>query len=176
MILTGAEIAQAVASGLISISPFHPDQVNPNSYNYRLCERLRIYDTPIVDALADQSYSEIHICQEGYLLVPGQVYLGTTVEEIGSHHFVPSLIGRSSLGRLGMFLQVSADLGNLGAIHQWTLEIVVVQPLRVYANMIVGQVSFWSTNGARLEYDGYFGKHNTPELPVAQSLQNGRLQ
>ncbi|OJH35768.1 dCTP deaminase domain-containing protein [Cystobacter ferrugineus] len=50
---------------------------------------------------------------EGFLLQPGRVYLGSTQEVIGTDTYVPSLIGRSSLGRLGLFLQITADLGHL---------------------------------------------------------------
>lgn len=53
-----------------------------------------------------------------------------------------SLIGRSSTGRLGLFLQVSADLGHTGAEHKWTLELVAAKPIKIYPNMIIGQISF----------------------------------
>lgn len=103
---------------------------------------------------------------DGYLFTPGRVYLATTVEVIGSHHYVPSLIGRSSLGRLGVYLQVSADLGNLGAIHAWTLEIVVCQPIRLYSDMIVGQVSFWTPDSSDApSYKGPLGRVSVPETP-----------
>ena len=59
-----------------------------------------------------------------------------------------------------MFLQVSADLGNLGAIHCWTLEIKVVQALRIYANMIAGQVSFWKARGKVCLYSGRYDEFN----------------
>ena len=36
MILTGQQIIKEVRSGGIVISPFSEEQVNPNSYNYRL--------------------------------------------------------------------------------------------------------------------------------------------
>lgn len=170
MILTGPRIAEAVRAGSIHISPFHEEQLNPNSYNYRLDKVLRVYRSHRIDALAEQEFDEITIGDRGFLLQPGRVYLGTTVEEIGGADCVPLLIGRSSLGRLGMFLQISADMGNVGAVHRWTLEIVVVQPLRVYAGMLAGQVSFWTVHGAREVYDGYFGRYNTPELPQAALL------
>ncbi|MGW0730874.1 dCTP deaminase domain-containing protein, partial [Streptomyces mirabilis] len=94
--------------------------------------------------------------------------------EIGSTVFVPSLIGRSSLGRLGVFLQYSADLGNVGSCHRWTLEIKVVQPTRVYAGMTAGQVTFWSTVGAELAYAGRFGRINEATLPPPGLLAAAR--
>ena len=72
-----------------------------------------------------------------------------------------SLIGRSSVGRLGLFLQITADLGQLGAKHSWTLELKVVQPLIVYPMMKIGQVSFWVPEGEFSDYDGKYAKYST---------------
>ncbi|MFG2563063.1 2'-deoxycytidine 5'-triphosphate deaminase domain-containing protein [Streptomyces sp. NPDC048496] len=174
MILTGPQIAREHAAGRIRIDPFDQEQLNPNSYNYRLGPTLRTHRGQVVDALGAHELDEVRIPEAGIVLEPGRVYLGTTVEAIGSEHFVPSLIGRSSLGRLGVFLQVSADLGNLGAVHRWTLEIVVVQPIRLYPGMVVGQVSFWTPTGARRLYDGHFGRHSEAITPHAALLTAGR--
>lgn len=163
MILTGPEIQQAVTQGDIVLDPFDPSLLNPNSYNYRLAPFIKVLDRPILDGLdCDQNPREIELPQAGMVFIPRRVYLGSTVETIGSDHYVTSLIGRSSLGRLGVFLQVSADLGNLGAVHKWTLEIVVAQPVRLFPGMQVGQVSFWQATGDRLPYGGYFGRYSHP--------------
>ncbi|WP_331750941.1 deoxycytidine deaminase (plasmid) [Streptomyces globisporus] len=157
MILTGSEILRQMACGGAVISPAAPGQENPVSFNYHLAPVLRVHTGDVIGTRAVNELEELTIPEEGIVLQPGRIYLGTTVERIGSAEHVPSLIGRSSLGRLGMFLQFNADLGNLGAQHQWTLEIKVVQPLRVYAGMAVGQVTFWTTRGARQDYRGRFG-------------------
>jgi dCTP deaminase len=174
VILTGPEIARQHAEGRVRIDPFDQQQLNPNSYNYRLGPSLRTHRDDVVDALGDHPLEEVPIPDAGIVLRPGRVYLGTTIEAIGSEHFVPSLIGRSSLGRLGVFLQISADLGNLGAVHQWTLEIVVVQTIRLYAGMTVGQVSFWTPTGHRQLYDGHFGQFSQAVTPHASLLTAGR--
>ena len=115
MILTGEEIIRQVAFGRIHISPFIKKNINPNSYNYRLApELLEIVDNPI-DPKSEQQFCKIQIPEEGFMLLPGHLYLGSTMEEFGSDYYVTSLIGRSSVGRLGIFLQITADLGHLGA-------------------------------------------------------------
>jgi dCTP deaminase len=164
MILTGKAITAAVHHGEITITPFDEAQVNPNSYNYRLGRILKMPAVTVADARRESPCEQVAIPTDGYVLQPGTVYLGATVEKIGSRHFVPSLIGRSSLGRLGLFLQISADLGQLGACHCWTLEIVAVQPLKVYAGMRIGQVSFWAPEGHRQPYQGFYG-HISEALP-----------
>lgn len=85
--------------------------------------------------------------EDGYVLQLNRLYLSTTLEEIGSDKYEVSLIGRSSLGRLGLFLQITTDMSQLGSKHCWTLELYVVQPLRIYPGMCIGQVGFWSVVG-----------------------------
>jgi len=163
MILTGTEITREVENGNIHLKPFEKKLVNPNSYNYRLGETLYEVVSKPIDSRKPVDVIEHKISDKGYLLEPGKLYLGHTYEEIGSDDYVTSLIGRSSIGRLGLFLQITADLGHLGAKHCWTLELEVVQPLRVYPLMRIGQVSFWVTKGQKkIKYDGKYAKHSKP--------------
>ncbi|MER5756029.1 hypothetical protein [Streptomyces sp. NPDC002088] len=76
------------------------------------------------------------------------------------------------------FLQISADLGQLGACHSWTLEMVTVQPLRVCAGMKIGQVSFWAPEGHPQPYRGYYGRINeaVPCHPGAAAGQTHALE
>lgn len=157
MILTGKEITREVSSGNISITPFSLDQINPNSYNYRLGEALKVFSQ--FDGVKSL-FEEVRIPKEGYVLEPNKMYLSTTSEEIGSSVYAMSLIGRSSMGRLGLFLQVSADLGHTTSCHNWTLELVASHSIRIYPWMVIGQVSFWENEGERSDYDGFYGNKN----------------
>src|SRR5262245_21208356 len=161
MILTGLEIKKQVYLKRIHISPFVEEYINPNGYDYRLHEDLlEIIDYPI-DAKNKSEFRRIKIPEQGFVLQPGQLYLGSTFEEIGSDYYVTSLSGRSSVGRLGLFLQITADLGHQGAKHCWTLEFKVVQPLIVYPMMKIGQVSFWSVDGSQNHlYKGKYAKYS----------------
>jgi dCTP deaminase len=166
VILTGPEIGERVATGEIVLDPFDPSLVNPNSYNYRLGSVVLESQSALMDPRTNHAASWLarDIPSSGFVLQPRRFYLASTLERIGSHHYVPTLIGRSSMGRLGLFLQISADLGHLGAVHRWTLELVAVQPLRVYAGMRVGQVAFWAPNGGGPQYGGYFGVRSEPTV------------
>jgi dCTP deaminase len=157
MILTGSLIADEVRQGHITIDPFDPAAVNPNSCNYRLGPRVKRYD----DALA--SFVSAEIPADGVELVPHQTYLGHTLEIIGSSTYAMSLIGRSSMGRLGLFLQVSANLGHTTSCHRWTLEIVATRPIRICAGMVIGQVSFWCNWGAVVPTRPYYSRFSDPE-------------
>ena len=160
MILTGSEIAKMREAGRITIEPFLPDQINPNSYNYRLGPKLGI---PHING-EEIDFEFIDIPDEGYQLQPHTMYLGHTHEELGSDNFAMRLIGRSSLGRYGLFLQVSADLGHTGSSHQWTLEIVAAKPIILYPYMRIGQISFWENWGKPELYQDGYSAHNAPTV------------
>jgi dCTP deaminase len=173
MILTGPEIIASVADGRIAISPFEPDQVNPNSYNVRLGDTLLTYAEPVVDARRPNSTRSIAIDGAGYVLQPDQLYLGHTVEKLGSDVYVPLLFGRSSVGRLGLFVEITAPIGDIGFHGQWTLMLSPVRPLRVYPGMKIGQVMFFVSYG---EIDPYQGKYQASVGPQeSRYWQDDRL-
>lgn len=147
MILSGLMIEEEVKRGNININPYEHKLLNPNSYNYRLNNKLIILKDDVLDPFKKQEYDEIIIPENGYMLMPNKLYLGSTYESIGSNKYVTQLIGRSSIGRLGLFLQVTAPIGHVGCDGHWTLELKCVQPLIVYPLMSIGQVTFWQING-----------------------------
>ncbi|APU21280.1 dCTP deaminase domain-containing protein [Actinoalloteichus sp. GBA129-24] len=156
MILTGPFIEQELAAGRIVIDPFNPDAVNPNSYNYRLGAHIKRFD------MDSGTFESVSLPEDGHVLVPRQTYLGHTTEVIGSQTYAMSLIGRSSMGRLGLFLQVSADLGHTTSCHRWTLEIVAARRIRLYPGMVVGQVSFWCNTGQLVPTTPLYATFNDP--------------
>ncbi|MFI0717510.1 dCTP deaminase [Streptomyces sp. NPDC021224] len=162
MILTGPEIAVAAGDGRLRITPFDLDQVNPNSYNVRLGTTLLVYADDVLDAHRPNHTRRIEIGTEGHVLEPGQLYLGHTVERVGSDTFVPLLFGRSSVGRLGLFVEITAPIGDIGFHGQWTLMLSPIRPLRVYPGMKIGQVMFFVAVGP---ITPYVGKYQSAEGP-----------
>ena len=94
------------------------------------------------------------------------MYLGHTQEILGSNKYASWLIGRSSLGRLGLFLQISANLGHTGSAHSWTLEIVCIIPIKIYPRMKIGQISFWENYGEANNYQGNYAQFNVPQISI----------
>jgi dCTP deaminase len=168
MILTGSEIIKEVKLGRIVIDPFLKKNINPNSYNYRLGNKLFIISDKVIDPKKNVKTREVPLKNGGWLLKPGRLYLGHTIESFGSKDFVVSLIGRSSVGRLGLFLQITADLGNLGKNHCWTLELKVVQPLWIYPKMKIGQICFWRPLGEKK--NSYCSKYWQYSLPHSSEI------
>jgi dCTP deaminase len=156
MILTGTEICRQVALRRIEITPFSHEQVNPNSYDFRLGTKLLVYRNHLLDTRVPELTDEIILSDDGFLLTPDKVYLGSTAERMGSDHYVPIIRGKSSLGRLGLFVNITADLIDIGSHNQWTLQFHAVQPLRIYPGMRIGQVTFWVPRGEIKLYDGKY--------------------
>lgn len=158
MILTGSEIAKMREAGHITIAPYNTDHLNPNSYDFRLGTQIGvpIFNNGVLE------FDIVDLPLDGFVLRPKTVYLGHTLEELGSNTYAMRLIGRSSLGRLGLFLQVSADLGHTGACHQWTLEIVAALPFKIYPKMRIGQISFWQNLGIPKAYEQGYSAYNMP--------------
>ncbi|MCL2280655.1 hypothetical protein FWC31_02090 [Candidatus Saccharibacteria bacterium] len=164
MILTGQRIFEEISKRNIVITPFETELLNPNSYNYRLGTTIYEFCEALIDSRCPSQYKEIKLSEDGYLLMPHRLYLASTHETIGSSKYAITLIGRSSVGRLGLFLQISAPLGHVRTNHAWTLELTVVQPLRVYPKMRIGQVSFWEILGSDdLIYSSDYWKFSLPE-------------
>lgn len=164
MILTGPQIQRGHEVGDLVIEPFDAKSLNPNSYNFHLGARL-------LEQEKEGNLREMRGENDSYQLYPGILYLASTHERIGSKRHVITLLGRSSLGRLGLFLNVTADLGHVGSLSQWTLELKVVQPLTIYVGMPIGQVAFWVQLGPPGQYDG---RYHLDEGPVPN--RDARLQ
>ncbi|TQK51146.1 deoxycytidine triphosphate deaminase [Streptomyces sp. SLBN-118] len=156
MILTGTEIERERANGRITIDPFTPEQVNPNSYNFRLGKTLRVYQDMPLDARSTNDFEEIEIPDDGYILEPGRLYLAHTIEVLGSEHYAPTFAARSSVARLGLFINLSASLGDIGYTGQWTLQLYSMNRVRVYPGINIGQMMWWRPQGEIVLYDGKY--------------------
>ena len=86
------------------------------------------------------------------MLQPNQLYLGRTVERTETHNLVPMIEGRSSIGRLGLFVHVTAGFGDVGFCGYWTLEMFAVQPVRIYAGVAICQIFYHDIHGTFTEY------------------------
>tara|TARA_B100000427_G_scaffold233115_1_gene196220 strand:+ start:2097 stop:2627 length:531 start_codon:yes stop_codon:yes gene_type:complete len=155
MILSGKEINKQVENGVIRIDPFNADQLNPNSYNLRLHSDLLVYDSNILDMKEKNTTSPLTIPEDGLLLEPQKLYLGRTIERTATDKYVPMLEGRSSVGRLGLFIHITAGFGDIGFDGFWTLEIFCVQPIRIYSDLEICQIFYHTIDG---DYDLYRSK------------------
>lgn len=166
--LTGQEILRQIKKGKIKIEPFNEKNLNPNSYNITLNNELLVYDCDVLDVKKENPTKKIIIPEEGLVLEPGKLYLGRTNEYTETYDLVPCIDGRSSIGRLGLYIHVTAGFGDVGFKGTWTLEIQCIQPIRIYPNIRIGQIYYQHAQGKKTNYNGkYMG-----QIDVQKSKMN----
>ncbi len=151
MILSGHEILARLGKDIV-IEPFDKAKLNPNSYNLTLHNELIVYEEVVLDMRKPNRVRRITIPPEGLVLRPNQLYLGRTVERTTTHNLVPMIEGRSSVGRLGLFVHVTAGFGDVGFCGYWTLEMFAIQPLRIYPGVSICQIIYHDICGSISEY------------------------
>lgn len=151
MILSGREIKRRLGKDIF-IDPFNIRQLGPNSYNLRLHHELMVYEDAVLDMKKKLNVRSIPISSEGLVLEPGVLYLARTVEHTKTTAYVPMLEGRSSIGRLGLFIHITAGFGDVGFTGYWTLEMFCVKPIHIYPNVEICQIFFHTIEG---DYDQY---------------------
>ena len=164
MILSGKEIQRHISKEII-IEPFDQSRVNPNSYNLTLHNELLVYENHELDMKKLNPTKRITIPEEGLVLEPNRLYLGRTNEFTKTEGFVPILEGRSSTGRLGLFIHVTAGFGDVGFAGYWTLEIFCIQPIRIYPNAEICQIYYHSIEGDYEPYKSGKYQNNTDIQP-----------
>lgn len=148
MILSDARILEEVEKRRIVIRPFRRACLGTNSYDVHLGPYLSTYVDGALDARKPNKVEEIRMPKTGFVLVPGQLYLGVTEEYTETHGFVPFLEGKSSVGRLGIDIHSTAGKGDEGFCNYWTLEMSVKVPVRIYPGMPIGQLIYFEISGA----------------------------
>ncbi|HQU45764.1 MAG TPA: dCTP deaminase [Pirellulales bacterium] len=164
MILSGREILRQLGGDVV-IEPFSESQLNPNSYNLTLHDELMTYEELVLDMRKANRVRRITIPPEGLVLNPHQLYLGRTIERTETRNLVPMIEGRSSIGRLGLFVHVTAGFGDVGFCGYWTLEMFAVQPVRIYAGVSICQIFYHQICGEFVEYCSDKYQHNRDIQP-----------
>ncbi len=177
MILSGPEIRRNLGTSII-IDPFREEQLNPNSYNLRLHDELLVYESSPLDMRHPAETRLVRIPEEGFILEPGRLYLGRTLERTETRGYVPMLEGRSSIGRLGLFVHVTAGFGDVGFKGYWTLEMFAIHPVRVYAGVQICQIFYHQVVGEIMEYRKGKYQNNTGIQPslLYTELSAGRKE
>lgn len=173
MILSDKRILEEMDKGTIKITPYRRECLGSNSYDVHLGKTLATYDQTELDAKKHNTITYFEIPEAGYVLQPTVFYLGVTLEYTETHAHVPFLEGKSSTGRLGIDIHATAGKGDVGFCGNWTLEISVKQPVRIYAGMPIGQLIYFPVEGdIEVRYNEkknakYSGQ---PDLPVESMM------
>lgn len=125
-----------------------------------------------LDLHATDETTDMYMDENGLILYPNRLYLGTTIERTWTNKYIPILNGRSSVGRKGLTIHVTAGFGDIGFDGCWTLEMTVVHPLKIYPGDEICQISFFTPEGeTSYLYNGrYQGQNDT----VASRFEQGK--
>jgi len=171
MILSDKKLKALLKKGEIVIEPLDEFQIQPSSIDLRLGNEFLIYNgnSDVIDVAnpdIDKHLERIVIEDgEGFVIQPKQFILATTVEYVELPNYITAFVeGRSSLGRLGLFIENAGwvDAGFKGNI---TLEFFNAnsKPLKIYSGMRICQLVFSEMNEpAERGYRGkYLGQRGT---------------
>ena len=164
MILSGQQIESRIDNDII-IDPYDSKQLNSNSVNLTLHNELMTYEEVVLDMRKANRVRRELIPQDGYVLKPNQLYLARTAERTETHNLVPMIEGRSSVARLGLFINATGGFGDVGFCGYWTLQMFAVQPLRIYPGVPICQIFYHEIVGEFLEYSSDKYQHNRDVQP-----------
>lgn len=167
MILSDKKIIENMESGDIIIKPFDLSDMGGNSYDVHLSKNLAQYLDKEIDAKKHNNVRHFEIGDEGFVLQPGELYLGSTEEYTETHKHVIYLDGKSSTGRLGISIHATAGRGDVGFCGYWTLEISTTIPVRIYAGMPIGQLTYHTVEG---EVERVYSKKANPKYSHQEAL------
>ena len=160
MILSDQTIRRMLEEKSLVIEPLEERQIQPASVDIRLGNTFSVVEDSsagIIDLEREIRYKTIET--EKYLLLPGQFVLATTMEYIALPEDLTAFVeGRSSLGRMGLFIQNAGwvDPGFRGEI---TLELYNANrcAIELTAGRRVGQLVFARMDAPALKpYNGKY--------------------
>ena len=177
--LSGKQIKECIQRGEIIIEPFEERFLGPDSIDIRLGNQIMVAKNiaDIIDSDSPADFWERRdIGEKGFMLNPNQFILGTIQEKIGVGKSLSCQIeGRSSVGRMGIMVHVTAGIIHAGwgitNPSRITLEMYSVNPNPVILRpgIKIAQLTFFRLDeAAEKGYDEISGKytgHKNPHPP-----------
>lgn len=188
MIFSDKDIRRAMQEGTITVEPFIERNLQPASVDLHLDKHFLVFDETqhyVIDPKKpmDDMMKEVTIDEDGYFVLhPGEFALGMIYEITGvSDDIVGRLEGKSSVGRLGVLIHVTAGFLDPGNKLKMTLELHNTSnlPVKLYYKMPIAQMAFekissksekpYSTDRA----SNYFGDMKPKASQMYKNFQNG---
>ncbi len=166
-ILSDVDIKKCLKDGKIVIDPIKDEkQIQPSSVDLRIGNEFKgfkIITKPYIDPFDDtdlESYmTSFHINkEEPFIIHPGEFTLATTYETVKlPDDIVARVEGRSSMGRLGITMHVTAGYIDPGFEGKITLEISNIgkMPVALYPGQRVCQIVFETMTSPSLKPYGH---------------------
>lgn len=151
MILADKDMRYFVEKGDLIIDPYDDKFVQPASYDVHLSKWFRGYPLlrerrdGMIDVKSNVPRTTLHQAGDAYEIWPGEFVLASTIEKVKIPNFLCArLEGKSSLGRIGLTVHVTAGFIDPGFHGHITLELANLNNriIRLYPGMPIGQLSF----------------------------------
>lgn len=151
MILSDQDIRRALNAGEITVDPLIMENIQPASIDLHLDKHFLVFDATrhhVIDPKkpVDNLMREIMIDDEApFVLHPGEFALGMIYETTGvGNSIVGRLEGKSSVGRLGLLIHITAGFLDPGNCLKMTLELhnTANMPILIYYKMPIAQMAF----------------------------------
>lgn len=173
MILGDKAIKEYLAQGK-GVIGYKEEHINPNSVDLTLNENYSIYRNSRLDCRAENEVVKLKM-DDSLLLMPGLLYLATTNETLDlspmdyQKTICARVEGKSSLGRLGLFVHITAGWIDAGFNGSLVLELTVVQPLLIYPNMKICQIAFMESTEVEKHYGEKEGSKYQNQIGTQES-------
>jgi len=135
MILSDRDIDHIIKSGkAFLVNPYNEEMLQPNSIDLTLGDELKTVGGKSID-----------LRQSSYKIKPMEFLLGSTMEKVHiPHDLCGHIDGKSSIGRLGVFVHVSSGFIDSGFTGNVTLEIFNCsdKEFELYHGMSICQIVF----------------------------------
>lgn len=173
--LSDHDIVAAMKRGDLLIEDFHDDQLQPASYDLRLDPMFRapsseFHAIDLANVPEGHTFLSSMDDSDGQLmLAPGRFILASTQEyfELGDT-LGARVEGRSSLGRLGLMVHITAGFVDPGFCGNITFEVYNASPwtLTLHSGMKVAQLAFFRVSSAPSRTYGMRGHYQGQRGPT----------
>lgn len=175
--LSDRDIIETMKAGLITIDPFEPKQINPNSYDVRLGNQFYFVNWHYRRTMP-LFHGPIYIDDGEPVFIPRNgTLLGLTKEVVGTFGNVFGEIrGKSSTRRIGISVCSDAGFGDVGFHNAWTVELsahVTDGSPSLIVGQAFAQIAFHRTETA--PSNPYTGQYNAADIPECMIPKRFRL-
>ena len=166
MYYSGKAIKDLIESGRLIVEPKPDDaQYQPASLDLRLGDEFCVVTTnKLIDTRKETKYLRPLKVEESFIIGPGEFVLAHTVEYIKlPPDLLASVEGRSSIGRLGLFIENAGHI-DPGFEGQITLELFNASqtPIKLYPGMRICQIRVAKVAGITHPYRGKYQHQKGP--------------
>jgi dCTP deaminase len=164
-VLSDVDILREIEEGNLKIDPFDKGQLKPDGLDWRLGSTVLI-----ADPKQPNTWETVEIGESAFVFYPGKFYLCVTMERLElPNNIMAQMTGRSSLGRLGLMVHVTAGDFDAGFSGNGTSEVAVVGPwpIALQAEQNVGKFVFqYLKTPASCGYDNWPGSRYSRQAQV----------